>query len=105
MSRRRIDFADLDWEIPLPGARFKRHAGDGRVVRLIEFTEDLVEPDWCRKGHVGYVVDGRLTIDFPDGPVVYETGDALLIEAHEADRHMARVGPGERALLFMVEEE
>jgi len=104
MSGRRIDFDALDWQSPMPGARFKRFADGGRTLRLVEFTEELVEPDWCRKGHVGYVVAGRLTIEFDGESVAYRAGDALFIRAGEADRHMARVAPGETAVLFLVEE-
>ena len=104
MNSRRIDFATLEWQSPLLGARFKRFEQDGRVVRLVEFTDQLVEPDWCRKGHVGYVVEGRVTIDFSGTPVTYQAGDALYIRADETDKHMASVAKGENVVLFMVED-
>lgn len=104
MSNRRIDFATLDWQSPLPGARFKRFEQAGRVVRLVEFTDQLVEPDWCRKDHIGYVVEGRVTIDFSGTPVTYVAGDALFIRADPADKHMASVAVGEKVVLFLVEE-
>jgi len=105
MTQRRIDFSELDWETPMPGARFKRHVAGAQVMRLVEFTEELVEPDWCRKGHTGYVIEGRMTIEFEGENVTYNAGDALFLAATEADKHMATVAPGEKVVLFLVEEE
>lgn len=35
--------------------RYKTFERDNRRVRLVEFTREFVEPDWCCKGHVGQV--------------------------------------------------
>ena len=53
MVRCKVNFDSLEWQSPLPGARFKSFEGDGRRVRLVEFSRDFVEPDWCTKGHIG----------------------------------------------------
>ena len=59
-----IDFESLQWESPLPGARFKAYRHGGKQLRLLEFSAEFVEPDCCEKGHVGFVLEGTLEVDF-----------------------------------------
>ena len=102
MNIYRIDFEKLAWQNPLPGMRFKAFIAEGKKLRLVEFTEELVEKDWCLKMHVGYVLEGRLTIDFEGNVVEYRKGDGLFISENE--KHKAQVAKGERALLIMFEK-
>lgn len=52
----KVVFDSLAWQEALPGARFKVF-GDGRKqMHLLELTSGFVEPDWCEKGHVGFVL-------------------------------------------------
>jgi len=103
MERCRIDFESIPWESPLKGARFKAYDQDGRRLRLVEFSRELVEPDWCRRGHIGYVLEGEMEIDF-DGEVVrFGPGDGLFIPAGENNKHIARVIT-EVVRLIMVED-
>lgn len=104
MRERRIDFAHLDWQSPEPGARHKRYRRGHRMLRLLEFTDQFDPADWCRKGHVGLVLSGQVTIEFGDEQIVYHTGDALFFEPGEADRHKARVAPGETVTLLLFED-
>jgi hypothetical protein len=69
MDAKRIDFDALPWESPARGARFKVFRGGGKKVRVVEFTREFVEPDWCEKGHIGFVLKGELEVDF-DGQLV-----------------------------------
>ena len=69
MDGRRVDFASPPWQTPLPGVRYKVSHYGTRRVRLVEFAKGFVEPDWCTKGHMGYVLDGKMDIDF-DGYIL-----------------------------------
>jgi ethanolamine utilization protein EutQ (cupin superfamily) len=102
MAHQRIDFQSLPWESPAPGIRFKAHVVEGKKIRLLEFTDQLFERDWCLKEHFGYVLEGRLTIDFQGNIVEYEAGDGLVIS--EGEHHKAHVARGERALMIMFEK-
>lgn len=55
-----IDFDALPWESTASGARFKAFHSEGKQIRIVEFTRELVEPQWCEKGHVGLVLKGEL---------------------------------------------
>ena len=103
MANRKIDFGALDWQSPLPGARFKSYEQAGRTLRLLELTEDFVEPEWCTKGHIGYVLEGQMEVDF-DGEVVrYSAGDGIFILPGEEHRHLAKV-LSEVVRLILVED-
>ena len=71
--------------------RFKAFEQDGRKLRLAEFTRDFVEADWCTQGHVGYVLAGRMEIDFHGRVVTFQAGDGLFIPAGGEHGHKARV--------------
>jgi quercetin dioxygenase-like cupin family protein len=72
-------------------------------VRLVEFTSEFVEREWCDKGHTGFVVAGELEIDFSGHVVRFPEGSALLIPAGSHHRHKARVLTP-RVCLFLVEK-
>jgi ethanolamine utilization protein EutQ (cupin superfamily) len=64
----------------------------------------LDEKDWCTKGHVGYVLEGRLAIGFSTNIVEFKAGDGLFILPGEDDKHKAKVRKGDKALLILFEE-
>ena len=89
MDQEHIDFDTLPWETQLPGARFKLHRKDSKQIRLVEFTSEFVEPHWCEKGHIGYVLEGTLELAFKDRLVTYEKGSGIWIEAGDGCAHKA----------------
>ena len=102
-SEFRLDFENIRWQHPLPGCRFKSIIKGSRQVRLLEFRSDFVEPDWCRKGHAGMVLEGDLEIDFQGKIEQFPQGSALLIPAGDEGAHKARALTS-HALLFLVED-
>ena len=104
VDRCRIGLDTLPWESPAAGVRFKRYAHNGQSLRLAEFTKEFVEPDWCRKGHIGYVLEGVLAVDFHGKDVVFVAGDGLFIPPGREHRHKARVIT-ESVLLVLVDGE
>lgn len=89
MIERRVDFGKLSWQTALKGARSKTMGHGGRQLRLVEYTPAM-EPHWCEKGHIGYVLDGRFEIRFDDETAVYEGGDGVFIPSGRQHRHMGR---------------
>ena len=79
----------MPWDTPAVGVRFKAHERDGRKLRLAEFTKEFIEADWCTKGHIGYVLDGRMEVDFDGKVIMFGPGDGLFIPA--GDKHKAKV--------------
>lgn len=103
MEQHRVLFDALDWQDGIRGARFKVFAVDTKQLRLLEFTSEFVEPDWCEKAHIGFVVHGELEIDFRGSVVRYPQGSALFIPSGVTNGHKAR-SVKSKVLLFLVEE-
>ena len=103
MDQYRVLFDSLEWQDSIHGARFKVLRNGGKQLRLVEFTDEFVEPDWCDKGHIGYVIHGELEIDFHGNLVRYPEGSGIFIPAGSASGHKARsITP--TVQLFLVED-
>ncbi len=103
METGRVDLGSLPWQSPVRGSRYKAFQQGNRRLRLVEFTTEFVEPDWCTKGHIGFVLDGEMQVDFDGRTVRLCAGDGIFIPGGDEHRHMARVSAG-RVRLILVEE-
>ena len=104
MSDHLIEFKNMRWERPAPGVRHKAYVRGGQRIRLVEFSEGFTEPDWCTRGHIGYVLDGQISIDFNSEAIDFNAGDGMFIPEGEESRHIGRVAGGEKALVIPFEE-
>ncbi len=104
MQHFKINFDVLEWQSPLPGARFKVHRSGGKQIRLVEFTSEFVEPRWCEKGHVGLVLEGSLEVDFRGGLVTYQKDEGIFIQSGPESAHKAR-SLTQVVRLVLVEDE
>ena len=91
MERYRVDFGSIPWEQPAAGVTSKAYQQDDRRLRLAEFSKDFAEPDWCTKGHIGYVLEGTMELDFHGRKVMFRAGDGLFIPPGSEHGHKARV--------------
>ncbi len=91
MQQCKVNFDGIAWVSPMAGVRFKAFGRDGRRIRLVEYSKTFVEPDWCHRDHIGYVLEGELEIDFPDGCLRYKPGDGIFLPAEETCKHKARM--------------
>lgn len=103
MEQYRIDFNAIPWQTPAAGARFKAHEQAGRKLRLAEFGKDFIEPDWCVHGHIGYILEGQLEIDFSGAKVSFNPGDGIFIPPGEQHKHKGRAIT-ETVKLILVED-
>jgi quercetin dioxygenase-like cupin family protein len=103
MEQYRVDFESLSWNTSLAGVRSKVHKQGGKQLRLVEFSKEFVEPDWCTKGHIGCVLDGELEINFTGKFIIFKSGDGLFIPAGDEGKHMARALT-DTATLLLVED-
>jgi len=104
MRQVKVDFAALPWEEPAPGVRFKAMIRGNQRLRLVEFTNEFIEHDWCLKAHIGYVLEGELEITFDDATERLTAGDGVFITGGEQERHRARLKGTAVARLILVEE-
>ncbi len=89
--KHKIDFESMNWETPAPGVRMKAHHEGEIRVRLVEFTKEFVEDDWCTLGHTGYVLEGRMEVEFDGSLETFGPGDGIFIPSGQEDKHMAKV--------------
>jgi quercetin dioxygenase-like cupin family protein len=89
MSQYKVEFDSMSWETPMEGLRFKATRQNGRQLRLVEYTKDM-EPHWCEKGHIGYLLAGRFEIKFEGETAVYNPGDGIFIPSGPEHKHMGR---------------
>jgi quercetin dioxygenase-like cupin family protein len=99
-----VGLGSIPWESPVAGVRFKRYEHNGQSLRLAEFTKEFVEADWCSKGHIGYVLEGVITVDFHGKDVVFVAGDGLFIPPGSEHRHKARAIT-DSVTLVLVDED
>ena len=98
-----MDFESMEWEAPAEGVRFKAYEQGGRRMRLAEFTKEFVEPDWCIKSHIGYILEGQMEIDFDGEKEVFGPGDGVFIPAGQEHKHKATV-LADKVKAFLVED-
>lgn len=91
MEQYKTDFESMPWETPAAGVRSKAYEQGGRKLRLAEFTKEFVEPDWCTKGHIGYILEGQMEIDFDGKVIQFGPGDGLFIPPGENHKHKGKV--------------
>jgi len=91
MMKYRVDFDSLSWDSPVKGARFKVHKHGEKQLRLVEFSKEFAEPDWCGRGHIGYVLEGRADLDFNGKVETLHAGDGVFIPAGEQHKHKLKV--------------
>ncbi len=98
----KIDFDGLEWETPVSGIRHKFMDHDGQRIRLVEYSNEM-PPHWCEKGHCGYLISGRMEIEYPHARIIYHPGDGIFIPDGSEHRHRGRV-LSEKALVFFMEK-
>ncbi len=103
MSEYKVDFASLDWQSPMEGVRQKAISGQGKKLRLVEYSPAM-GPHWCTKGHFGYVLEGKLQIEFEKVMCILEKGDGVFIPDGAAHRHRAEALTDVVRVIFVEDE-
>jgi quercetin dioxygenase-like cupin family protein len=91
MAKCKIDLKAMEWTRPANGVRSKVYTDGTRQLRLVEFSKGFVEPAWCLKGHVGYVLEGGAELELEDENVTFGLGDGIFIHAGEEHKHKLTV--------------
>lgn len=99
-----INFKNMGWESPSQGIRYKVYVKGNQKVRLMEFSEEFIEEDWCTNGHVGYILEGSISIDFNGRLINFKAGDGFFIPNGEKNRHKGKVAKGEKVLIVLFEK-
>ena len=97
-----VRFADVEWQSPGEFMRHKVFDCGAQRMRVMELQRGMQHPEWCPKGHAGYILEGKLSLEFEDGTVVLGPGDAFLVPSGTAAQH--RPTPAtDRLVMVLVE--
>lgn len=74
-----IPFPELPWR---PGTHpLERKKGDPLCpIALLEFSPGFADPNWCSRGHAGYVLEGSLRLEFQASTQVVSCGAGFIID-------------------------
>jgi quercetin dioxygenase-like cupin family protein len=97
----RVAFDEMPWDTSPAGVRFKVRKLWTRQLRLLEFSRDLDHPHWCTMGHLGYVLEGAMEVEFATGSQVFREGDGVAIPAGELEKHRPRALTDRVRMIFV----
>ncbi|MGE4056466.1 MAG: cupin domain-containing protein [Vicinamibacterales bacterium] len=101
MAFTRVPLAALPWT--QGGHPLERKKGGAHPsLALLEFQPGFADPNWCRRGHIIYVISGVLTFELETGLVQVTEGESCVIDAgtpHRAQNH------GDEAVVAFVASE
>ena len=86
----KVDFEKLEWKSPMDGVRDKHLDQNGVRLRLVEYSKKM-QAHWCERGHCGYLISGRMEVEFSGTMITYGAGDAIFIPDGPEHRHKARI--------------
>jgi len=99
----KVSFDELEWQQVRPDVRQKVYVEGSRQIRLVEFETSEGAEHWCETGHIGYVLQGSLSISFDGQVISFKAGDGLFIPPGAASKHRSvAISSGTR--LLMVED-
>jgi quercetin dioxygenase-like cupin family protein len=98
----KINFDQIEWESPIAGVRHKYIDQVGHRIRLVEYSNEM-PPHWCEKGHCGYLLRGKMEIEYSDTKIIYNPGDGIFIPDGPEHKHKGKV-LSEQALVFFIEK-
>lgn len=104
MAEYAIDFESFKWEEVTPGKGQKLFTVGKNRIRILELSNGYKEANWCDKRHIGYVIEGQVTIVFEDKDITLDKGEGLYISGGEKSRHKAQVADGQTVQLLLFEE-
>lgn len=102
MKNKHLEFSTIKWQTQSFGIRSKTFEQNAQKIRLLELSKGLEHPDWCEIGHIGYVVEGELEINFNGDKIIYRTGDALIIASGSEEKHIPKP-LSDKVVLFLVD--
>lgn len=101
MAFTRVPFGSIPWEQGEHRLE-KKKTLRGRGVGLLEFAPGFVDPHWCERSHVMYVVQGTLELEFDEGFVTLSAGQCGVLD--RGTRHRAKNAGDEPVVVFTVSD-
>lgn len=103
ITKNLIHFENIDWERPKEGVEQKVYTDGNQQLRLLRFRDSFVEEEWCLNGHVGFVLEGEMDINFNGVITKYKKGNGLWINEGESSKHKVMIEKGKQIELILFE--
>ena len=103
MENYMVDFEKIDWISPTEGIRFKAYEKEGKTIRLMELSDAYHDADWCRHGHIAYIIDGQFSVKLEDHIENFKKGDTVFVPAGDAHKHIAYVPQNNHLVMLSFE--
>jgi uncharacterized cupin superfamily protein len=96
--------SQIDWADDVPGIRAREAHIGGRRWAIVEYAAGAARAQWCRDGHAGYVLSGRIEYEFEDGgaPLAIGEGDGFTLATGRGHRGTNRAAGPTR--LFLIDD-
>ena len=98
----KAEFNKLEWESPIKGVRHKCIEQNDFRIRLVEYSKEM-PLHWCEKGHYGYLIEGKMEIEYGNEKIIYSKGDGIFIPDGSDHKHRGKALT-EKALVFFIEK-
>ncbi len=98
----KAEFDKLEWESPIKGVRHKYIDQNNLRIRLVEYSKEM-PLHWCEKGHYGYLIEGKLEVEYENGKIIYRSGDGIFISDGSDHKHRGKALT-EKVLVFFMEK-
>lgn len=103
MSEHLINFEHIEWEKLEKGLKQKVLASGNNKIRLVRVSHLFKEKKWCTNNHLGYVLRGKMNINFTGVIVEYQKGDIFSIHGGAKSKHKIIVEQGKSVELLIFE--
>jgi quercetin dioxygenase-like cupin family protein len=90
MIQYKTEFDKIPWQTPMIGMRHKFIDQNGIRLRLVEYSKDM-PAHWCEKGHFGYLIEGKMEIEFENLKEIYKAGDGIFLPNGPGHKHTGKV--------------
>lgn len=103
MTNYKVEFSKMEWIQVGEGVEQKQIIQEGQQMRLVRFHSIFREQDWCKKAHLGYVLEGEMNLSFNGKETSFLKGEAFAIPEGEAHQHRLTVTNGRSVDLLLFE--
>lgn len=93
-------FSDLLWQPGLHPLERKKECGGG--LTLLELAPGFSDPNWCRRSHILFVLEGTLTLELEGEVITLQAGNAFWLA--EDTRHRAANRGTVPTVLFLASD-
>lgn len=74
-----LDFSNVEIKKDKDHTGHRTIVVGGKRFEIVEYEEDAYRPDWCRTGHVGFVVQGKIMYELEKGSMRIGAGSGFFI--------------------------